>query len=75
MASYQNGDLTGIHLGGNDLSGGAFAGKNLTDASFDGATLAEAHTRASDDPLQPILTKLGFQEVEQAVELRKSAVS
>lgn len=46
-------------------------GESLRLLAAGGATLVEAHVDAQDDPLAPILAKLGFHEVEQAVELVK----
>jgi hypothetical protein len=45
-------------------------GESLRLLAASGATLAEAHAPAGD-PLLTTLTRLGFQEVEQAVELAK----
>lgn len=44
-------------------------GEALRQMAAEGATLAEAHIDAHDDPLGPILGKLGFEHVEQAIEL------
>ncbi len=46
-------------------------GEALRLMAADGATLAEVHCSAPDDPLLPILIRLGFQEVEQAIEFVK----
>ncbi len=48
-------------------------GEALRLMAADGATLAEIQTAAHEDPLQQVLIKLGFQEVEQAIELEKAA--
>ena len=47
-ASYQEGDLHGIGLLGNDLSGWNFSGQNLTGASFYEATLTSANLSGAD---------------------------
>ncbi len=46
-------------------------GESLRLMAADGATLAEIQTADNDLPLQQVLHKLGFREVEQAVELHK----
>jgi ribosomal protein S18 acetylase RimI-like enzyme len=42
---------------------------------LDGVTLVEVHVGASDEPMLQLFGKLGFQAVEQAIELRKDAKS
>ena len=46
-------------------------GEALRRMAEDGATLAELHTDLTDDPLRYIAQRLGFQDVDQAVELCK----
>jgi GNAT superfamily N-acetyltransferase len=46
-------------------------GEALRRMASEGVSLAEAHVDIAGDPLHGTLTKLGFQEVEQAVELTK----
>lgn len=49
-------------------------GSALRQLAADGITLAEAHIDSADDPLQPVFAKLGFEEVEQSVELKSTTV-
>jgi len=49
-ANYQEGNLWGVGLGGNDLSGWDFAEKDLTDADFENATLTAADFRQAVVP-------------------------
>ncbi len=46
-------------------------GESLRLMAAEGATLAEAHTSGPDDPLDAMLNRLGFREVEQAIMFRK----
>jgi len=50
-------------------------GDALRQMAAEGATVAEAHINGRDDPLGPILARLGFQEVEQAIEFSRPAAS
>jgi len=46
-------------------------GESMRLLAASGATLVEVHLDAEGDPLMPILSKMGFHEVEQTVELVK----
>ena len=46
-------------------------GEVLRQMSAGGVTVAEVHIDAADDPLLPVLSRLGFQEIEQCLVLKK----
>ncbi|MFO7905898.1 MAG: hypothetical protein ACQESR_30735 [Planctomycetota bacterium] len=48
-------------------------GNALRQMATEGITLVQAHVNAPNDPLQPVFSRLGFEEVEQTIELMRSA--